>query len=151
MMYFMLAYVVNYRSHPRQPDLFRTVRPTPLFPSSPVSPLLPISYSYTYTTATHQPLWIQSLTRSFHHDGEVYPLLPLRLALKKLKGPLHPPSIAQEPQFTGADPHSIQQLTKCSSRNPFLLITIHFHGGGYTPFLVPSTCRRSDDGEHRVD
>ena len=144
--------------HTRHPHPFRPARPTPLFASPPVSPLLPISYSHAYTTATLHLLCHQSVTRSFPHDGGCTPFLPFRFTLKKPEGPLRPPSIAQERQFTGADPHSIQQLTNCSSRNPFLLITIHFHGG-CTPSLVPSTCRRSDvqtfrrsdDGGHRVE
>jgi hypothetical protein len=32
--------------------------------------------------------------------------------------------------FPVVDPHSIQQLTKCSSRNSFVLNSIHFDGGG---------------------
>jgi hypothetical protein len=41
---------------------------------------------------------------------------------------------------------SIHALTNCSLRNPFLLITIHFHGG-CTPLPAAfdvSTCGRSD-------
>src|SRR6266851_3299707 len=38
--------------------------------------------------------------------------------------------------FTVAHPLSVQQLTKCSSRNSFVFKTIHFDGGG-----VYSTCR----------
>ena len=37
-------------------------------------------------------------------------------------------------------PLFLQSLTICSSRNPFILITIHFHGG-CIPLLLPSMCR----------
>jgi hypothetical protein len=119
---------VNYRSHPRPPQLFRPVRPTPLFPSPPLSPLLPAPYSLTYTTATPHLLCNQFVTHSFHHDGGCTPLFQLRTA--------HPPSNAQKPKFPVVDPHSAQQLTKCSSRNPFLLMTFHFDGGGVPPSLT---------------
>jgi hypothetical protein len=72
----MLACIVNYRFHLRlhQPHLFLPVPPTPLFPSPLLSPLLPVSYSHTYTTATHQLLCHQSLTPSFSRDGRCTPL-----------------------------------------------------------------------------
>jgi len=45
-----------------------------------------------------------------------------------------------EPQVTKspvAHPLSVQQRTKCPSRNSFLLITIHFDGGVYPPPTLP--------------
>jgi hypothetical protein len=128
----VLASVVNYRSHPRQSHLLPPVRPTPLFPSPPLTPLLPISYSPCYRTATPQPFCHQSLTRSFPHDGGCTPLSSFLYVLA--------PSNPQKPKFPVVDPHSIQQLTKCSSRNPFLSKNIHFDGG-CTP--LPSTVFRS--------
>ena len=123
--------------YPRHPQVFRQVPATPLFPSPPLSPLLPIRYSHTYTTATPQLLCHQSVTRHFQHDGGCTPLSPSRLAL--------PPLAAQKPQFPVVDPLWIQALTKCSSRNPFPLLTIHFHGGVY-----PLPPRRSDVGRSNV-
>jgi hypothetical protein len=52
-----------------------------------------------------------------------------------------PPSIfldrhsVRSPRFPAVHPFSLQSLTKCSSRNSFLLITIHFHGGCIPPSL----------------
>jgi hypothetical protein len=40
--------------------------------------------------------------------------------------------------FPAVHPISLQSLTKCSSRNSFALITIHFHGGGCTPPIPES-------------
>ncbi len=39
---------------------------------------------------------------------------------------------------------SFQSLARCPSRNSFLLITIHFHGGG--GLLLPRTPRLADRG-----
>jgi hypothetical protein len=44
--------------------------------------------------------------------------------------------------FPAIHPVSVQPLTKCSSSNPFVLITIHFHGG-CTPLVHPERFRRS--------
>jgi hypothetical protein len=46
------------------------------------------------------------------------------------------------PLFPAAHPISLQPLTKCSSRNSFVLITIHFHGG----YIPPSALLRRDPG-----
>ena len=128
----MLQRVVNFRSHSSQSHLFAPLRPSPLFPSPPLSPFFLAPYSHTYTTATLQPFCNQFVTHSFPCDGGCTPLSPSRLAL--------PPLAAQKPQFPVVDPLWIQALTKCSSRNPFPLLTIHFHGGGVPP--TSATFRR---------
>jgi hypothetical protein len=62
------------------------------------------------------------------------------------QGGTPPPSLfldcqsLQSPLFPAIHPIPLQQLTKCSSHNSFVLTTIHFHGGGYTP-LAPSLSR----------
>ena len=69
----------------RHLDLQTCLTLSPLFASSPVSPLLPIPYSHTYTTATLHPLCNQSVTHTFPHDGGCTPLLPssiTRLAIR---------------------------------------------------------------------
>jgi len=69
MMYFMVAWVVIDRQHLRQPAPFASLHSSPLFPLHHLSPLLPIPYGHSYTTAVHQPLCNQSLTHSFYLDG----------------------------------------------------------------------------------
>jgi hypothetical protein len=44
-------------------------------------------------------------------------------------------------RFPAIHPISLQSLTKCSSRNSFVLITIHFHGG-CTPLYPERFVRR---------
>jgi hypothetical protein len=42
---------------------------------------------------------------------------------------LHRLPLLHSALFPAIHPISLQPLTKCSSSNPFVLITIHFHGG----------------------
>jgi hypothetical protein len=50
------------------------------------------------------------------------------------------PSSSPVTKFPVVHPLSVQPLTKCFSRNPFVLKTIHFDGGGVHPLLaLPST------------
>src|SRR5229473_3017452 len=69
----MVAWVVLDRRHYRQAGPFALPLSTPLFPLLHLSPLLPYSYGHPYTTATHQPLYNQSLTHSFYLDGGCTP------------------------------------------------------------------------------
>jgi hypothetical protein len=70
--------------------------------------------------------------------------------LCKIPGIGYPLSLTQSllragprsPLFPAIHPFSLQSLTKCSSSNPFVLITIHFHGG-CTPLVHPERFRRS--------
>src|SRR5713101_2714305 len=61
----MVAWVVIDRRHYRQAGPFALPLSTLLFPPPHLSPLLPYSYGHSYTTAPHQPLCNQSVTRSF--------------------------------------------------------------------------------------
>jgi hypothetical protein len=61
----------------RHLDLQTCLTLSPLFASSPASPLLPIPYSHTYTTAIPHPLCNQSVAHTFPHDGGCTPLLHL--------------------------------------------------------------------------
>jgi hypothetical protein len=96
----MLPWVVNYRSHPRPSRLLLPSPPTPLFPSPLLSPLLPIRYSHTYTTATPQLLCHQSLTHPFLHDGGCTPLSHFGSHLNRIRQRLAP-------------------VFSCTSRDPF--------------------------------
>jgi hypothetical protein len=70
---YVLSCVVIDRFYPRHLHLYALARPTPLFASPPLSPLLSFHYSHTYTTATPQHLCNQFFTRSFHRDGGCTP------------------------------------------------------------------------------
>lgn len=125
--------------HPRHLQVLELISTTPLFPSPPLSPLLPIRYSHTYTTATSQLLCHQSVTHPFHHDGGCTPLL-------HSEG-IQPPSSRSRVKLPVVDPLCIQQVTTCLARNSFLLLTIHFMGG-CTPWVRPSnlqTCKPSNE------
>ena len=108
---------------PRRPHLFLPARPTPLFPSPPLSPLSPAIYSHTYTTATPQPLYHQSLTYLFHRDGGCTPLSHFGSHLSPIRQELAP-------------------VFSCTSRdpfcNPFVFKFIQEWDGG-TPLLKIST------------
>src|SRR5216683_8131103 len=67
----MVAWVVIDRQHLRQPAPFASLHSSPLFPLHRLSPLLPIPYGHSYTTAAPQPLCNQSLTHSFHRPGGI--------------------------------------------------------------------------------
>src|SRR5216683_3551020 len=69
----MVAWVVIDRQHHRKAGPFASLLSTPLIPLPHPSPLLPIPYGHSYTTAAPQPLCNQSLTHSFHRHGG-YPL-----------------------------------------------------------------------------
>jgi hypothetical protein len=99
--------------------------------SSAGAPLSPSSHStFLFSTAcglllrngAPQPLCLQSLPDSFHCNGGVPPS----------RG-LHRPPLLRSPRFPAVHPFSLQPLTKCSSRNSFVLTTIHFHGGCTPP------------------
>src|SRR5260370_7030079 len=69
----MLAWVVIDRRHHRLADPFALLPCTPSIPSRHLSPLLSTSYRHSCTTAAPQPLYNQSVTHSFHHDGGCTP------------------------------------------------------------------------------
>src|SRR5260370_12992877 len=76
----MLAWVVIDRRHHRLADPFALLPCTPSIPSRHLSPLLSTSYRHSCTTAAPQPLYNQSVTHSFHHDGGVYSPAALRIS-----------------------------------------------------------------------
>jgi hypothetical protein len=99
-----------------------------------------------------QPLCFQTLTHSFAQRRSRNSFFFNRLRTLSITTEGVPPSryfhrlpLLQSPLFPVVHPISLQALTKCSSRNSFALVTIHFHWG-CTPLALFSTGQSSLSG-----
>src|SRR5882762_5008008 len=128
----MLAWAVIDRTHSRQTTLSFFPCSHSRFGSHPslipekITPL----FSRTYVQPILQPVCFQ-----IHAcNGDMPPFPPCLFTL------LHRSIESQVTKSPVAHPLYAQQLTKCSSRNSFILKTIHFDGG----YGVPSDLERFD-------
>jgi hypothetical protein len=118
----MLPWVVNYRSHPRRTAL--QLRSSSHSHSGFHPPAFGKNHPFLFFHL-QEPI-LQSLCFQFHTWNGVG--VPLHAFSRQLR-----PASAQNAKFTVVDPHSLQQFTKCSSRNSFVLYAFHFDGGVYPP------------------
>src|SRR6266851_2549919 len=141
----MVAWVVIDRQHHRKAGPFASLLSTPLIPLPHPSPLLPIPYGHSYTTAAPQPLCNQSLTHSFHrHGGIPSPKSSERVRFERNRGAILHSPLQLRPLF------SCFCALFCSllhffalAQNSTLLFSIvsalfaKNHPGGYPPSALP--------------
>src|SRR5882762_10204815 len=132
----MLAWAVIDRTHSRQTTLSFFPCSHSRFGSHPS--LIPEKITPLFSLTFVQPI-LQPVCFQIHAcNGDMPTFPPCLFTL------LHRSIESQVTKSPVAHPLYAQQLTKCSSRNSFILKTIHFDGGGYG---VPSdlrTFRRSN-------